>query len=57
MKSPFWMVQELLPTLRRAGSPDDPAGVINIGSIDGIHVSLMPTYSYSASTAAIHQLT
>ena len=57
VKSPFWMVQELLPALRRAGSADDPARVINIGSIDGIHVSPMPTYSYSASKAAIHQLT
>ena len=56
-KSPFWMVQELLPALRRAGTQDDPARVINVGSIDGIHVSPMPTYSYSASKAAIHQLT
>lgn len=57
VKSPFWMVQDLLPALRRAGSPEDPARVINVGSIDGIHVSPMPTYSYSASKAAIHQLT
>jgi NAD(P)-dependent dehydrogenase (short-subunit alcohol dehydrogenase family) len=57
VKSPFWMVQELLPALRAAGTPEDPARVINIGSIDGIHVSPMPTYSYSASKAAIHQLT
>jgi NAD(P)-dependent dehydrogenase (short-subunit alcohol dehydrogenase family) len=57
VKSPFWMVQELLPALRKAGTQDDPARIINIGSIDGIHVSPMPTYSYSASKAAIHQLT
>lgn len=57
LKSPFWLVQELLPALRRAGTADDPARVINIGSIDGIHVSPMPTYSYSASKAAVHQLT
>jgi NAD(P)-dependent dehydrogenase (short-subunit alcohol dehydrogenase family) len=57
VKSPFWMVQELLPALRKAGSHDDPARIINIGSIDGIHVTPMPTYSYSASKAAIHQLT
>jgi NAD(P)-dependent dehydrogenase (short-subunit alcohol dehydrogenase family) len=57
VKSPFWMVQELLPALRKSGSQDDPARIINIGSIDGIHVSPMPTYSYSASKAAIHQLT
>jgi NAD(P)-dependent dehydrogenase (short-subunit alcohol dehydrogenase family) len=57
LKSPFWMVQELLPGLRRAGTADDPARVINIGSIDGIHVSPMPTYAYSASKAGVHQLT
>ncbi|MFM8597695.1 MAG: SDR family oxidoreductase [Mycobacterium sp.] len=57
LKAPFWMVQELLPALRAAGTADDPARVINIGSIDGIHVSPMSTYSYSASKAAIHQLT
>ncbi len=57
VKSPFWMVQALLPALRRAGSQDDPARIINVGSIDGIQVSPMPTYSYSASKAAIHQLT
>jgi NAD(P)-dependent dehydrogenase (short-subunit alcohol dehydrogenase family) len=57
VKSPFWMVQALVPALRKAGTPDDPARIINIGSIDGIHVSPMPTYSYSASKAAIHQLT
>jgi NAD(P)-dependent dehydrogenase (short-subunit alcohol dehydrogenase family) len=57
VKSPFWMVQALLPALRRAGTADDPARVINVGSIDGIHVSPMPTYSYASSKAAVHQLT
>jgi NAD(P)-dependent dehydrogenase (short-subunit alcohol dehydrogenase family) len=31
--------------------------VINIGSIDGLHVSSLPTYSYAASKAGIHHLT
>jgi NAD(P)-dependent dehydrogenase (short-subunit alcohol dehydrogenase family) len=57
VKSPFWLVQALLPALRRAGTADDPARVINIGSIDGIHVSPMPIYSYASSKAAVHQLT
>jgi NAD(P)-dependent dehydrogenase (short-subunit alcohol dehydrogenase family) len=57
VKSPFWMVQAVLPALRKAGTQDDPARIINIGSIDGIHVSPMTTYSYSTSKAAIHQLT
>mgnify|MGYP001806345146 CR=1 FL=1 len=57
VKSPFWMVQELVGALRAAGTHDDPARVINIGSIDGIRVPEMSTYSYSASKAALHQLT
>ncbi len=57
VKSPFWLVQALAPALRRAGTADDPARVINVGSIDGIHVSPMPTYSYASSKAAVHQLT
>jgi NAD(P)-dependent dehydrogenase (short-subunit alcohol dehydrogenase family) len=57
VKSPFWLVQALLPALRRAGTQDDPARIINIGSIDGIHVPALPVYSYTASKAAIHQLT
>jgi len=57
LKSPFWMVQELAPALLRAGSQDDPARIINVGSVDAIHVSPMHTYSYSSSKAGLHQLT
>ena len=53
----FHTTRFLLPLLRAAGTPDEPARVINIGSIDGIHVPAMETYSYSASKAAVHQLT
>jgi NAD(P)-dependent dehydrogenase (short-subunit alcohol dehydrogenase family) len=57
VKSPFWLVQALVPTLREAATADDPARIINIGSIDGLRVSPLPTYSYAASKAAVHQLT
>lgn len=57
VKSPFFLVQELLPLLRDAGRAGDPARVINIGSIDGLRVPALPTYSYSSSKAAIHHLT
>jgi NAD(P)-dependent dehydrogenase (short-subunit alcohol dehydrogenase family) len=57
LKSPFWLVQALVPALHRAGTADDPARVINVGSIDGIHVSQLPVYSYASSKAALHQLT
>jgi NAD(P)-dependent dehydrogenase (short-subunit alcohol dehydrogenase family) len=57
LKSPFWLVQALLPALRRTGTFDDPARIINVGSIDALHVSPLPTYSYASSKAALHQLT
>jgi NAD(P)-dependent dehydrogenase (short-subunit alcohol dehydrogenase family) len=57
LKSPFWLVQALLPALRRAGTADDPARIINIGSIAAIHVAQSPNYSYASSKAALHQLT
>src|SRR5882757_4768807 len=57
LKSPFWLVQALVPALRQVGTADDPARIINVGSIDGIHVPTLSTYSYSASKAALHQLT
>ncbi|QWF84802.1 SDR family oxidoreductase [Amycolatopsis sp. CA-230715] len=57
LKAPFWLVQALLPALRRAGTADDPARIINIGSIAAIHVAESPNYSYASSKAALHQLT
>ncbi|MCV7343209.1 SDR family oxidoreductase [Mycolicibacterium rhodesiae] len=57
LKSPFWLVQALLPALRTAGTADDPARIINIGSIAAIHIPARPNYSYSSSKAALHQLT
>ncbi|OOC00792.1 SDR family oxidoreductase [Amycolatopsis azurea] len=57
LKSPFWLVQALLPALRRAGTADDPARIINIGSIAAVHVAESPNYSYASSKAGLHQLT
>jgi NAD(P)-dependent dehydrogenase (short-subunit alcohol dehydrogenase family) len=53
----FHLTVALLPALRAAASEDDPARVINIGSIDGIRTPSMENYSYSASKAAVHMLT
>ncbi len=57
LKSPFWLVQALLPALRQAGTADDPARIINVGSIAAIHVAQSPNYSYASSKAGLHQLT
>ena len=57
VKAPFLLTQLARPLLEAASAADDPARVINIGSIDGIVVPRLPTYSYSSSKAALHQLT
>lgn len=57
LKAPFFLTRRLLPLLEAAGSHDDPARVINIGSIDGLHVTHLPTFSYGASKAGLHHLT
>ncbi|HEX3771985.1 MAG TPA: SDR family oxidoreductase [Polyangiaceae bacterium] len=53
----FFLTQSLLPLLGAAATADDPARVINIGSIDGIRVPELDTFAYSASKAAVHHMT
>lgn len=57
LKSVFFLTQSLLPLLRAAGTHDDPARVINTGSIDGLHAPGLETFAYSASKAGVHHLT
>jgi NAD(P)-dependent dehydrogenase (short-subunit alcohol dehydrogenase family) len=57
VKGVFHLTKFLLPLLEEAGTAEDPARVINVGSIDGLRVPLMDNYSYSASKAAVHMLT
>jgi len=57
VKGVFHLTRFLHAELASAATAEDPARVINIGSVDGIHVSTLETYSYSASKAAVHQLT
>ena len=57
VKGVFQLTRFLHAELIAGASAPDPARVINIGSVDGIHVPMLETYSYSASKAAVHQLT
>ncbi|KAF8745116.1 hypothetical protein AX14_010580 [Amanita brunnescens Koide BX004] len=59
----FTLTQSLLPLLRAAAVAsrrdhvyEDPARIINIGSVEGIGVPFHETYAYSASKAALHHL-
>jgi NAD(P)-dependent dehydrogenase (short-subunit alcohol dehydrogenase family) len=56
----FSLTRDLTFLLEAAASKDDPARVINIGSMDGLHVptvNRLGNFAYSASKAAVHQLT
>jgi NAD(P)-dependent dehydrogenase (short-subunit alcohol dehydrogenase family) len=57
VQAPFRMVQEMLPELAAAARPDDPARIVNIGSIGGVRPNDLGAYSYGASKAALHFLT
>ncbi|KAG9238141.1 short-chain dehydrogenase/reductase-like protein sdr [Amylocarpus encephaloides] len=52
----FTITQGVTPLLEAAATSGDPARVINIGSVDGIRVPTLDTFSYSASKAGLHQL-
>jgi NAD(P)-dependent dehydrogenase (short-subunit alcohol dehydrogenase family) len=53
----FTLTQQLLPLLERTASDDDPARVVNLGSVMGAQPMGDGAYSYAASKAAVHHLT
>lgn len=57
VKGVFHLSRFLHPALAAAGTHEVPARIINIGSVDGLHVPSLETYSYSASKAAVHHMT
>ncbi len=57
LKSPFFLTRAFLPLLEAAATVDDPARVINVGSIDGMRVPEFDNFSYTASKAGVHQMT
>lgn len=56
VKAPFFLTQALLPLLSDGATLHDPARVINVGSIRGYMVPRRPSFAYSASKGALHQL-
>jgi NAD(P)-dependent dehydrogenase (short-subunit alcohol dehydrogenase family) len=57
VKGAFRLVSRLAPMLKATGTPDAPARVLNIGSVDGSRVPDYEAYAYGASKAALHMLT
>jgi NAD(P)-dependent dehydrogenase (short-subunit alcohol dehydrogenase family) len=57
VRAAFFLTRELLPQLRAAAREDDPARIINLGSIGGLHIPNWEAHAYNTSKAAIHHLT
>jgi NAD(P)-dependent dehydrogenase (short-subunit alcohol dehydrogenase family) len=57
LKTPFFLMQKLLPLLRAGATADRPSNVINVGSVGALKIGPREVYSYQASKGAIHWLT
>ena len=57
LKTPFFLIQQLLGKLQQAATENDPARIINIASINGLTNPGAENYSYSASKAGLIHLT
>jgi len=53
----FHLTRELTPHLEKAATAEDPARIINLGSVMGTQPLADDAYSYTASKAAVHHLT
>ncbi len=53
----FMLTQALLPLLEKSACAEDPARIVNVGSIVGTRAVGNNAWSYAASKAAVHHLT
>ena len=53
----FELIRDLTPLMEAAATPDDPARVVNLGSVMGTQPVAEGAYSYAVSKAAVHHLT
>ena len=56
VKGPFFVTREIMPLLKKSGTFEDPARIINIGSVAGFGTGGV-AFAYGASKAAVHQMT
>ncbi len=57
LRAPIFLIKALAPLLQAAAKSGDPARVVNVGSIGGLHVPNWEAHPYGASKAALHQIT
>jgi len=56
VKGPFFVTREIMPLLKKAGTFEDPARIINLGSVAGFSTGGV-AFAYGPSKAAVHQMT
>ena len=56
LKAPFFLSRALNPLLSAAATEDDPARILNIGSIAGEMAESMQCYAYGLSKGGLHHL-
>ncbi|KAJ0424493.1 hypothetical protein BJY00DRAFT_264915 [Aspergillus carlsbadensis] len=52
----FDLTKLVTPLLEKAAETNNPARIINIGSVDGLRVPALETFAYSASKAGLHHM-
>ncbi len=53
----FYLTRACIPLLKKSATIENPARIINIGSVVGLVPQEAPTHAYDVSKAAVHQLT
>ncbi|GAA0283408.1 SDR family oxidoreductase [Alteraurantiacibacter aestuarii] len=57
LRAAYFLIQQVLPLLKAAASDADPARIVNVGSIGGLHIPGWEAHPYNVSKAAVHHLT
>lgn len=57
VKAVFYLIQQFLPMLEAGATLENPARIINVGSVNALRIPDHETYAYVSSKAAVHQLT
>lgn len=57
VKGLFYLTRACRPLLQSAATKEDPARIVNIGSVAGLTPQAAPTHAYDVSKAAVHHLT
>jgi NAD(P)-dependent dehydrogenase (short-subunit alcohol dehydrogenase family) len=57
LRAAFLLTQQVLPMLRAAAGDADPARIVQVGSIGGLHIPNWEAHAYNASKAGLHHLT